>query len=148
MMTAALDVCDRHGVLEIGTGSGYQTAILARLARRVTTIERFRTLSKAAERRFQALGIRNISARRRRRHARLEAAGAVRPHPRHRRVPRAAGEADHAAQRQRHPDRADRTGRGAAAAHALPAHRPRTSTRAISGRRDFCRLLRVRRATL
>jgi protein-L-isoaspartate(D-aspartate) O-methyltransferase len=58
---AALDVSDRHSVLEIGTGTGYQTAILARLARRVTTIERFRTLSKAAEARFQALGIRNIS---------------------------------------------------------------------------------------
>ena len=55
--------CDRPPrVLEIGTGTGYQTAILARLARRVTTIERFRTLSKDAERRFQALGIRNISA--------------------------------------------------------------------------------------
>jgi protein-L-isoaspartate(D-aspartate) O-methyltransferase len=62
MMTVALDVSDRHGVLEIGTGTGYQTAILARLARRVTTIERFRTLSKAAEERFAALGIRNISA--------------------------------------------------------------------------------------
>jgi len=53
---------DRHAVLEIGTGCGYQTAILARLARRVTTIERFRTLSKAAEARFQVLGLRNISA--------------------------------------------------------------------------------------
>lgn len=62
LMTAALDVSDRHAVLEIGTGTGYQTAVLARLARRVTTIERFRTLSKAAEARFQALGIRNISA--------------------------------------------------------------------------------------
>jgi protein-L-isoaspartate(D-aspartate) O-methyltransferase len=62
LMTSALDVSDRHAVLEIGTGTGYQTAILARLARRVTTIERFRTLSKAAEARFQALGIRNVSA--------------------------------------------------------------------------------------
>jgi protein-L-isoaspartate(D-aspartate) O-methyltransferase len=62
MMTDALDVSDRHSVLEIGTGSGYQTAVLARLARRVTTIDRFRTLIKAAERRWQALGIRNISA--------------------------------------------------------------------------------------
>lgn len=62
LMTAALDVSDRHSVLEIGTGSGYQTAVLARLARRVTTIERFRTLVRSAERRWQALGIRNISA--------------------------------------------------------------------------------------
>lgn len=62
LMMAALEVCDRHGVLEIGTGSGYQTAVLARVARRVTTIERYRTLVRAAERRWQALGIRNISA--------------------------------------------------------------------------------------
>ncbi len=62
LMTAALDVCDRHSVLEIGTGSGYQAAVLSRLARRVTTVERFRTLVRAAERRWLALGIRNISA--------------------------------------------------------------------------------------
>lgn len=61
-MTAALDVCDRHSVLEIGTGSGYQAAVLARLARRVTTVDRFRTLVKAAERRFVGLNIRNVSA--------------------------------------------------------------------------------------
>ena len=62
LMTAALDLSKRHSVLEIGTGSGYQSAILARLARRVTTIDRFRTLVHAAERRWIALGIRNISA--------------------------------------------------------------------------------------
>ena len=62
MMAAALDVTDRHSVLEIGTGSGYQTAILSRLARRVTTLERFRTLVRAAEARWQTLGIRNVSA--------------------------------------------------------------------------------------
>ncbi len=60
-ITAELDISDRHAVLEIGTGSGYQTAILARLARRVTTIERFRRLAKAAEERLQALNIRNVS---------------------------------------------------------------------------------------
>ena len=61
-LTSALDLCDRHAVPQrIGTGTGYQTAVLARLARRVTTIERFRTLSKTAEARFQALGIRNVS---------------------------------------------------------------------------------------
>ncbi|MGH6923963.1 MAG: protein-L-isoaspartate(D-aspartate) O-methyltransferase [Propylenella sp.] len=59
--TVSLDVSDRHSVLEIGTGSGYQSAILARLARRVTSIDRFRTLVKAAELRWQTLGIRNIS---------------------------------------------------------------------------------------
>jgi protein-L-isoaspartate(D-aspartate) O-methyltransferase len=62
LITAALEISDRHAVLEIGTGSGYQTAVLSRLARRVTTIERFRTLFRAAEQRFQRLGIRNISA--------------------------------------------------------------------------------------
>lgn len=62
LMTVSLDISDRHGVLEIGTGSGYQAAILSRLARRVTTVERFRKLAKAAERRWQHLGIRNISA--------------------------------------------------------------------------------------
>ena len=61
-MIAALDISDRHGILEIGTGSGYQSAILAALARRVTTIDRFRSLVRAAELRWQALGIRNISA--------------------------------------------------------------------------------------
>ncbi len=62
LMTQALDVGDRHHVLEIGTGSGYQTAILAHLARRVTTIDRYRTLVQAAEKRWQALKISNISA--------------------------------------------------------------------------------------
>ena len=51
---------DRHNVIEIGTGSGYQSAILARLARRVFTIERHRELLRAAERRLDALGLRNI----------------------------------------------------------------------------------------
>jgi len=60
LMTEALLVGDRHNVIEIGTGSGYQTAILARLARRVFTIERHRELLRGAERRLDALGLRNI----------------------------------------------------------------------------------------
>ena len=60
-MTAALDVGDDHRVLEIGTGTGYQTAILARLAKRIYTIERFRTLTAAAESRFRTLRLTNIT---------------------------------------------------------------------------------------
>ncbi|HZP19163.1 MAG TPA: protein-L-isoaspartate(D-aspartate) O-methyltransferase [Bauldia sp.] len=61
MMTAALDVGDRDRVLEIGTGTGYQAAVLSRLCRRVYTIERFRTLVQAAESRFRTLRISNIT---------------------------------------------------------------------------------------
>ncbi len=63
LMTEALLVGDRHMVLEIGTGSGYQTAILARLARRVFSIERHRGLLRAAERRLEMLGLRNVVCR-------------------------------------------------------------------------------------
>lgn len=60
-MTEKLQITDRHKVLEVGTGSGYQAAVLSYLARRVYTIERYRTLSKQAEARFAALGITNIT---------------------------------------------------------------------------------------
>lgn len=62
-MTAALEVGSRHKVLEIGTGSGYQAAVLARLCRRVYTIERYRSLLKEAESRFHALRLHNITTR-------------------------------------------------------------------------------------
>ncbi len=62
LMTQALEVTPRHKVLEIGTGSGYQTAVLARLARRVYTVERHAPLLKEAEARFAALRISNITA--------------------------------------------------------------------------------------
>lgn len=62
-MTQALEVGPRMKVLEIGTGSGYQAAVLARLCRRVYTIERYRTLLEEAERRFAALDIHNITTR-------------------------------------------------------------------------------------
>ena len=61
IMTAALDVGDRDRVLEIGTGTGYQTAILAKLARRVYTMDRFRTLVADAESRFKSLRLSNIT---------------------------------------------------------------------------------------
>jgi protein-L-isoaspartate(D-aspartate) O-methyltransferase len=60
-MTVALDLSDRDRVLEIGTGSGYQTAILARLCRRVYTMDRFRTLVAAAESRFKTLRLSNVT---------------------------------------------------------------------------------------
>lgn len=61
IMTQALDVQPRHMVLEIGTGSGYQAAILAHLCRRVHTIERHRELYDIATSRFEALKLRNIT---------------------------------------------------------------------------------------
>ena len=62
-MTEALQLDDRCKVLEIGTGSGYQAAVLARLARRVYTVERYRTLAKEAEHRLTELGLTNIVQR-------------------------------------------------------------------------------------
>jgi protein-L-isoaspartate(D-aspartate) O-methyltransferase len=62
-MTQALKVEKRDRVLEIGTGSGYQTTILSKLSRLVYTIERYRTLMKEAEGRFQALGLTNVITR-------------------------------------------------------------------------------------
>jgi protein-L-isoaspartate(D-aspartate) O-methyltransferase len=61
LMTEKLTVDDRHKVLEIGTGSGYQTAILARLARRVFSVERLRPLIAEAEPRFATLRLHNIA---------------------------------------------------------------------------------------
>jgi protein-L-isoaspartate(D-aspartate) O-methyltransferase len=61
LMTEQLRVGDRDKVLEIGTGSGYQTAILARLARRVYSIDRYRTLVAGAEKRLAELGITNVT---------------------------------------------------------------------------------------
>lgn len=60
LMTQALTLEPRARVLEIGTGSGYQTAILARLSRLVYTIERYRTLLRDAEARFKQLQLTNI----------------------------------------------------------------------------------------
>ncbi len=62
LMTQALDVHPRHKVLEIGTGSGYQAAILSQLARRVYTIDRFRKLVIAARALFEELDLTNITA--------------------------------------------------------------------------------------
>lgn len=62
-MTMKLEVTDRMKVLEVGTGSGYQAAVLARLCRRLYTIERYRTLLKEAQKRFDTLGLTNLTAK-------------------------------------------------------------------------------------
>jgi protein-L-isoaspartate(D-aspartate) O-methyltransferase len=59
-MTEQLDVRSEHRVLEVGTGSGYQAAILSRLAREVVTVERYRTLAEAARTRLETLGMTNV----------------------------------------------------------------------------------------
>lgn len=60
-MTQALELTDRDKVLEIGTGSGYQTCVLAQLCRRVYTIERHKPLLILAEDMFDHLKMRNIT---------------------------------------------------------------------------------------
>ncbi|WGW03088.1 protein-L-isoaspartate(D-aspartate) O-methyltransferase [Tropicibacter oceani] len=62
VMTQALQLGPRDKVLEVGTGSGYQAAVLAQLARRVYTVDRHRRLVQAARAIFDAQGITNITA--------------------------------------------------------------------------------------
>jgi len=59
-MTEHLALRPHHRVLEIGTGSGYQAAVLSRLAREVVSIERYRTLADQARERLAALGYDNV----------------------------------------------------------------------------------------
>jgi protein-L-isoaspartate(D-aspartate) O-methyltransferase len=62
LMTQALAVTPRDHVLEVGTGSGYQAAILSQLARRVYTVDRHRRLVREAQALFQAMDLANITA--------------------------------------------------------------------------------------
>lgn len=62
IMTQALNVSPRDKVLEVGTGSGYQAAILSVLARRVYTVDRHRRLVREARAIFEALDLTNITA--------------------------------------------------------------------------------------
>jgi protein-L-isoaspartate(D-aspartate) O-methyltransferase len=59
-MTEQLGVQGGHRVLEVGTGSGYQAAVLSRLAREVISVERYRTLADTARKRLAALGYDNV----------------------------------------------------------------------------------------
>ena len=61
LMTQALKVDERHKVLEIGTGTGYQAAILGQLARRVYTVDRHRRLARDAAKLIERLGLPNIT---------------------------------------------------------------------------------------
>jgi protein-L-isoaspartate(D-aspartate) O-methyltransferase len=62
-MTEQLDVAPAHRVLEIGAGSGYQAAVLSRMAREVVSIERYRTLANLARDRLKTLGYANVTVR-------------------------------------------------------------------------------------
>jgi protein-L-isoaspartate(D-aspartate) O-methyltransferase len=62
-MTEQLGVKPEHRVLEVGTGSGYQAAVLSRLAREVISVERYRTLADTARSRLATLGYGNVEVR-------------------------------------------------------------------------------------
>lgn len=61
LMTQALEIGPRDTVLEVGTGSGYQAAILSQMARRVYTVDRHRRLADAARERLEALNLHNVT---------------------------------------------------------------------------------------
>ena len=77
-MTQALDVQPEHRVLEVGTGSGYQAAVLAALAKEVYTIEIVAPLAEQARERLPALGYRNVRGTDRQRLPRMARARALR----------------------------------------------------------------------
>jgi protein-L-isoaspartate(D-aspartate) O-methyltransferase len=60
LMIGALDLRASDRVLEVGTGSGYQAAVLARLAREVVTVERIPSLAESADNRLKTLGVDNV----------------------------------------------------------------------------------------
>ncbi|WP_455478445.1 protein-L-isoaspartate(D-aspartate) O-methyltransferase [Bartonella sp. B10] len=63
LILSALSLQKKHRVLEIGTGSGFCTALMACLSDRVTTVDRYKTLVNLAQQKFQTLGIENIVVR-------------------------------------------------------------------------------------
>ena len=83
-MTEQLQLKPEHRVLEIGTGSGYQAAVLARLCRQVLTLERFKTLADRARARLESLDCHNVEVQLGDGFDVPAKAGTVRPHPGHR----------------------------------------------------------------
>ena len=63
IMTALLEIRPDHTVLEIGTGSGYQAAVLSHLATRIYSVERIQELADSARKRLQRLGYNNVEVR-------------------------------------------------------------------------------------
>lgn len=63
MVISALRIDPGHRVLEIGTGSGFTAAVMGRMAKRVTTAERFHRLAEAAAHRVESLGLENVLVR-------------------------------------------------------------------------------------
>lgn len=63
LIVAALGIEPGNRILEIGTGSGYTAAVMSRLAGRVTTLDRYKTLVDQARQRFEQFGIQNVHAR-------------------------------------------------------------------------------------
>ncbi len=63
LMTDLLDLTEESSVLEVGTGSGYQAAVLSRVAKHVYTVERIKELSESASKRLKELGYDNIETR-------------------------------------------------------------------------------------
>ena len=117
LMTELAEVNVRSRVLEVGSGSGYQTAVLAELAGEVYTIERRRELEERARELLTRLGYHNVTTVLGRRQPRPARAGAVRSHRGDGGGARAAAAAPRPARRGRPPGRADRAGRRRPDAH-------------------------------
>ena len=79
---AALEIQPGNRVLEVGTGSGYTAAVMARLGGRVMTLDRYKTLVEQARQRFEKLGLGNVAGAPGRWRQRAAGRGAVRPHRR------------------------------------------------------------------
>ena len=103
LMTSLLELSGREKVLEIGTGSGYQTAVLAELARRVCSIERLPRLAERARATLEAMGYDNVWVRVGNGTLGWPDQAPVRPHHRHRGRAVGAAAAHPAARRRRAP---------------------------------------------